>query len=366
MDNQILAIIIVVVQIYCIAFFTNILASRIFSLQFLLVFGLFLATIGTILFITIGYFALVFILLSLVIALKVKGKSFFIAIITPLTTILLLVIISYCIDVFTVSFLHMDTALSENGIAFNMIYFVALIFLAYSASVILEHLFRTKIYKRINRANSIMLIVALLVIVVTMYVFIYIESLYDFPIAIIRFNGILFATFFIQLLIITLIITRINKNLMEANKKRIQSEQLKRYITSIETISMDMSQFKHDYINILSSLHSYIEQGDTLQLKTYFKNTITPLKTNLTNNQNQLATLQKINNLTFRATLNTLFTKAKQKRIDLHLEITDHFQMTDEQCKTIEIQLAELINQHQNTKLKLNLTPSGIERMSSE
>ncbi|WP_185643932.1 hypothetical protein [Listeria booriae] len=68
-------------------------------------------------------------------------------------------------------------------------------------------------------------------------------------------------------------------------KQRIELKALADYTTSIETISSDMSQFKHDYINILSSLHGYIEQGDTLQLKTYFKNTITPLKTNLTNNQ---------------------------------------------------------------------------------
>lgn len=38
-----------------------------------------------------------------------------------------------------------------------------------------------------------------------------------------------------------------------------------------------MSLFKHDYINILASLHGYIVARDKERLEAYFKTTIRPL-----------------------------------------------------------------------------------------
>ncbi|EUJ52161.1 hypothetical protein PROCOU_00550 [Listeria rocourtiae FSL F6-920] len=54
-----------------------------------------------------------------------------------------------------------------------------------------------------------------------------------------------------------------------------------------------MSDFNHDYINILASLHGYMEKGDQILLKNYFQKTIQPLNQALINNKNNIQNMRK-------------------------------------------------------------------------
>ncbi|MBC1285762.1 hypothetical protein HB818_08320 [Listeria booriae] len=345
---------------------SDVIAQRVLTKREILYISILLWLIGIPLLLTVQYFSLIVVIGVLALVFKWKKKTWVQAITISIIPILLMVLGNYIFEFLFIIIFGGSNARYVGDIFYILLSSFLIFILVFGLSHLINKAFQSQIYKNMSKQSGYLLAMLLIITAVTIYIFIYIGATYNFSNDIIVANAYLFVIFILAILMVFSIVYYTSKQQNKVMKQRIELKALADYITSIETISSDMSQFKHDYINILSSLHGYIEQGDTLQLKTYFKNTITPLKTNLTNNQNQLATLQKIDNLTFRATLNTLFTKAKQKRIDLHLEITDHFQMTDEQCTTIEIQLAELINQHQNTKLKLNLTPSGIERMSSE
>lgn len=55
-----------------------------------------------------------------------------------------------------------------------------------------------------------------------------------------------------------------------------QTEIMKNYTDKIESLYLDIRTFKHDYINILSSLHGYIAEQDYKGLETYFQKEILP------------------------------------------------------------------------------------------
>lgn len=55
-----------------------------------------------------------------------------------------------------------------------------------------------------------------------------------------------------------------------------QAEAMKDYTNRIEKLYLDIRSFKHDYINILSSFHSYINEHDYEGLEKYFNQEILP------------------------------------------------------------------------------------------
>ncbi|MBC1559461.1 hypothetical protein HB911_12200 [Listeria booriae] len=61
-------------------------------------------------------------------------------------------------------------------------------------------------------------------------------------------------------------------------KREMEMAQLRDYTVRLEEMYVNMNMFRHDYINILASLHGYIEQGDPELLETYFEEVIKPLK----------------------------------------------------------------------------------------
>ena len=50
------------------------------------------------------------------------------------------------------------------------------------------------------------------------------------------------------------------------------------YIKDLEKNYQDLREFKHDYQNLLFSLHSYISEGDLEGLRSYYDQTILPTR----------------------------------------------------------------------------------------
>lgn len=66
------------------------------------------------------------------------------------------------------------------------------------------------------------------------------------------------------------------------------------YTLRIESINNEMRKFRHDYVNILSTLSEFIHEDDMPGLKRYFNEQIVPLKDNMKTRSIKLNGIEKL------------------------------------------------------------------------
>ena len=94
-----------------------------------------------------------------------------------------------------------------------------------------------------------------------------------------------------------LIFSSNQKLAFETKEKEIKQRAMQLYIHDISKQNQVSCQFKHDYINILSSLECYIEAGDMADLKVYYEETIQSTDQLLDIDNTRLADLQRMDHL---------------------------------------------------------------------
>ncbi|WP_196811652.1 sensor histidine kinase [Butyrivibrio sp. VCD2006] len=117
-----------------------------------------------------------------------------------------------------------------------------------------------------------------------------------------------------------LIITKKNyENQQQLNNLRTLQE----YTDNLEATYNSLRSFKHDYINILSSISLYIDDKRYDELADFFHDKIMPMKDELTHKNAALANLSRVKNLEIKSILYTKFLMAINQNIDVTIDIAD-------------------------------------------
>lgn len=117
---------------------------------------------------------------------------------------------------------------------------------------------------------------------------------------------------------------------IQLEREQVQYEANKRYVTDIEQQYKEMRRFKHDYLNILSSVEQYLERGEYERLKTYFYQQIKPTSKKLAQQGTQLAALANIKNLEIKSILYAKLASIDLQEIQLSLEIKDEVELSSQ------------------------------------
>lgn len=94
-------------------------------------------------------------------------------------------------------------------------------------------------------------------------------------------------TYFASYYLYKILLFSYHKSKASSLKEKLLAEQLdqvrtmKDYTDKIESLYLDIRTFKHDYINVLSSLHGYIAEQDYRGLEDYFHKEILPTGTKI-------------------------------------------------------------------------------------
>ncbi|OFV30991.1 histidine kinase [Staphylococcus sp. HMSC14D10] len=102
------------------------------------------------------------------------------------------------------------------------------------------------------------------------------------------------------------------------------------YTLHIESINNEMRKFRHDYVNILTTMSEYIREDDMPGLRQYFNENIVPMKDNL---QMKSIKINGTENLKVRAIKGLVTTKilqAQEKNIPISIEVpelVEHIEM---------------------------------------
>lgn len=138
---------------------------------------------------------------------------------------------------------------------------------------------------------------------------------------ILLFNGIIFVVYFILSTVTIILSMRSYISQTEAAMKQRTFENLQNYTKKIETMYSQLRSFKHDYVNIMSSMSGYIENKDLDGLEVYFSEKIIPLRKNIDQTNSKLNQLMNIHILELKSLLSLKLIYANERGINVSVDI---------------------------------------------
>ena len=129
--------------------------------------------------------------------------------------------------------------------------------------------------------------------------------------------------YFLLTISMILIVLYTTKKNYEAQKKVEYLENLNEYTRNLELVYNNLRSFKHDYVNIMTSLAAYIDEKRYDELETFFYEHILPMQKNLTQKNGALNNLLHVHVLELKSILYTKLLLAVNQDIEVNLDIPD-------------------------------------------
>lgn len=206
---------------------------------------------------------------------------------------------------------------SDHILIFTFVYMLILFILTY----ILGWVLRSKIkLQNIKFSPKILIAVSIcLILCASMFIFnfSYAERV-GYPPEVVRINGILFSLYFFLNIIILIFTFQTQRKEKELEIQIEQRNQLTNYMQNLEHINKSMRAFKHDYLNILTTMRCYIMDNNIEGLRIFFDEQI--LKTT----EDSTLEIGKLSNMLILEIKGLLYTKiivANAKGIKVSVKI---------------------------------------------
>lgn len=144
-----------------------------------------------------------------------------------------------------------------------------------------------------------------------------------YPSEIVYFNTVLFSAFFIVTLIIFFFCLSIIQKNSELELVKREKAAMEEYLIKLDTLYQDTRIFKHDYLNILSTMKFYIEDADKTNLKEFFESKIMPTNKKLSGKSAIIDRLSRIRILELKGILYFKLISAMNQNLNITLEMHD-------------------------------------------
>lgn len=250
-------------------------------------------------------------------------KRNILAVCLSLFNYLLSIVISYLV----LSLLQATLGLSENEIATNysLAYYIFLTILLLFTSLILRQIYQYFIGSSLKFSlTSELLFLVYLGICTLLFVYNYTyEESMAFPQELVRLNTLIFVVFFTITGIYIILLIHMLKKEARLQAQNIQYENLQQYTAQVEELYQNLRGFKHDYLNILTTMDYYIANQDWDALTSFYETQISPTRSLLQNHYQDLGQLQNLEIAEIKSILYNKFVKAVELNIPVNLEIRD-------------------------------------------
>ncbi|SAO82652.1 Regulator protein agrC [Staphylococcus aureus] len=155
-----------------------------------------------------------------------------------------------------------------------------------------------RVLKKISTSYLILnkgfLIVISTILLLTFSLFFFYSQINSDEAKVIRQYSFIFIGITIFLSILTFVISQFLLKEMKYKRNQEEIETYYEYTLKIEAINNEMRKFRHDYVNILTTLSEYIREDDMPGLRDYFNKNIVPMKDNLQMNAIKLNGIENL------------------------------------------------------------------------
>ncbi|WP_142396997.1 sensor histidine kinase, partial [Staphylococcus xylosus] len=113
-------------------------------------------------------------------------------------------------------------------------------------------------------------------------------------------------------------------------KRNMQEiENYYKYTLQIEKINHEMRKFRHDYVNILSTLSDFIREEDMEGLSDYFHSEILPMQDSMQMNAIKINGIENLQVREIKGLLTTKILQAQEKNIRISIEVPEPIEKID-------------------------------------
>ena len=138
-----------------------------------------------------------------------------------------------------------------------------------------------------------------------------------------KFYAIIFVSVIVFLSLVILLLSAFALREMKYKRKLQEIEAYYEYTLRIESINNEMRKFRHDYVNILTTLSDYIREDDMPGLRKYFNENIVPMKDKLKTRSIKMNGIEKLKVREIKGLITTKIIQAQEKRIPISIEVPD-------------------------------------------
>lgn len=142
-----------------------------------------------------------------------------------------------------------------------------------------------------------------------------------YSMGVVYFNCLLFIGYFVITTFLLVSIFKAYGEKVQADMKQQSFQDLQEYTSNLEIMYGKLRSFKHDYINILTSLSCYIENDDMGALKCFFETKILPTGKQITQGDYKLNQLSNMEIIELKSLLSAKMIYAHDLGIDVTIDI---------------------------------------------
>ena len=135
-----------------------------------------------------------------------------------------------------------------------------------------------------------------------------------------------FSIYLIILIILTYVLGGKLKSEIIYKQKLKEAENLKEYTNSLEEMYEDLRRFRHDYINIISSIVGYVDDNDIIGLKNHIYKNIIPLEQNINKNNTKIHLLKNIKLSELKGLVSSKLIRAQELNINVTVDIIEEIE----------------------------------------
>ncbi len=287
-------------------------------------FVLILSCLAPVLFVYIGIIGIVIPVLLLIYSNYRYKKDPIVSITAPFFAVIILVIsdhLSFLANsfLFDISVEMVNAQLSYYGL--HLLFFLLFsVLLSFITHMVIRKL---KQFVPVFKHYFLFLMSLTVLTVSFFYINILVSDRSGFSSEIVQFNSFIFLAYFaLFITILGLLLFSVIKEMKVKNKQE-EYKQLRMYSENLEEMYGELQKFRHDYINILSSMSEYIRTKDMEGLETYFNEKVMPTGQGIKKNHYKLGALQNVKVTEVKGTLVSKLIKAQDLGIDIALEATE-------------------------------------------
>ena len=209
-----------------------------------------------------------------------------------------------------------------SNVLFSIIYVAIFLIFSISTAYIARYFLRTLITSGLSVSKIYLSIVASFLFIVLLIICFYL------PNKSLNFGDLKFLVFIGAMVIIALAIIVITISFsivrqIQYKRNMQEIDNYYKYTLQIEKINNEMRKFRHDYVNILSTMSDFIREDDMKGLRTYFNEEILPMQDSMQMNAIKINGIENLKVREIKGLLTTKILQAQEKDITINIEVPD-------------------------------------------